>query len=143
MVGVVLPAASAVGPPAVVVLLLLRTQRVAALALPPLALPMTVCPACLPPPAPAAVDIALPEERIALEVDGPHHFTANTFKPMGDMYCRWVGLVLPCAAADAACNRLHGRQGWDCSGCGSGCAAAGSAILLHLAAAPAGEIGVL
>ena len=47
------------------------------------------CP-CLPLPA-AAVDIALPEERIALEVDGPHHFTANTFKPTGDMYCRWVG----------------------------------------------------
>jgi hypothetical protein len=36
-----------------------------------------------------AVDIALPEERIALEVDGPHHFTANTFRPLGEMYCRW------------------------------------------------------
>lgn len=36
-----------------------------------------------------AVDIALPEERIALEVDGPHHFTANTFRPLGEMFARW------------------------------------------------------
>ncbi|GAB4822437.1 hypothetical protein N2152v2_009483 [Parachlorella kessleri] len=34
------------------------------------------------------VDIALPGERIALEVDGPHHFTSNTFQPLGEMYAR-------------------------------------------------------
>lgn len=39
-----------------------------------------------------AVDIALPEEHIAIEVDGPHHFTSNTFRPLGEMYCRWVAL---------------------------------------------------
>ena len=35
-----------------------------------------------------AVDIALPEEHIAVEVDGNHHFTANTFTPLGETYCR-------------------------------------------------------
>lgn len=44
-----------------------------------------------------SVDIALPGERIALEVDGPHHFTANTFRPLGEMYCRWGAGVLQVA----------------------------------------------
>lgn len=51
-------------------------------------------PSPTPPPTPphpiisAAVDIALPEERIAIEVDGPFHFTRNSRRPMGDMYAR-------------------------------------------------------
>ncbi len=40
-----------------------------------------------------AVDIALPEERIAIEVDGPHHFTTNTFRRLGEMYCRCAALA--------------------------------------------------
>lgn len=28
------------------------------------------------------------DEMIALEVDGPHHFTANTMKPLGEMLAR-------------------------------------------------------
>lgn len=36
----------------------------------------------------AAVDIALVSECIAVEVDGPHHFTANTFQPLGEMASR-------------------------------------------------------
>ena len=28
------------------------------------------------------------DEMIALEVDGPHHFTANTLKPLGEMLAR-------------------------------------------------------
>ncbi|PSC74935.1 RAP domain [Micractinium conductrix] len=32
-----------------------------------------------------SVDIALPDERVVLEVDGPTHFTANTFQPLADM----------------------------------------------------------
>ena len=35
-----------------------------------------------------SVDIALSDEKIALEVDGPHHFTVNTLEPMADMYWR-------------------------------------------------------
>ncbi|KAK2080103.1 hypothetical protein QBZ16_002499 [Prototheca wickerhamii] len=35
-----------------------------------------------------SVDIALSNEKIALEVDGPHHFTVNTLEPMADMYWR-------------------------------------------------------
>ncbi|KAI3429562.1 hypothetical protein D9Q98_005650 [Chlorella vulgaris] len=31
-----------------------------------------------------SVDIAFPSEWIAMEVDGPHHFTANTFRPLAD-----------------------------------------------------------
>ena len=30
-----------------------------------------------------AVDIAIPESRIAIEVDGPTHFTRNTLMPLG------------------------------------------------------------
>lgn len=68
-------------------------MHVHTLPLPRLALRCVTTPAP-PPPSPVidpnthAVDIALPGERIAVEVDGPHHFTANTFKPMGEMYCR-------------------------------------------------------
>ncbi|RMZ54094.1 hypothetical protein APUTEX25_002671 [Auxenochlorella protothecoides] len=35
-----------------------------------------------------SVDIALSDEKIALEADGPHHFTANTLQPLADMYWR-------------------------------------------------------
>ncbi|KAL4443822.1 hypothetical protein ABPG75_011559 [Micractinium tetrahymenae] len=35
-----------------------------------------------------SVDISLVAERIAIEVDGPHHFTANTFQPLGEMASR-------------------------------------------------------
>lgn len=35
-----------------------------------------------------AVDLCIPEERIAIEVDGPHHFTRNTLRPMADMFTR-------------------------------------------------------
>lgn len=38
-------------------------------------------------PAPA-VDIALPNERIAIEVDGRHHFTRNSLRPLGEMFSR-------------------------------------------------------
>jgi hypothetical protein len=37
-----------------------------------------------------AVDIALPDECIAIEVDGPHHFTKNTLRPMADIHNRTV-----------------------------------------------------
>jgi hypothetical protein len=33
-------------------------------------------------------DIALPQEHIAVEVDGPHHFTVNTFRPLANMFMR-------------------------------------------------------
>lgn len=33
-------------------------------------------------------DIALPKEHIAVEVDGPHHFTVNTFRPLANMFMR-------------------------------------------------------
>jgi very-short-patch-repair endonuclease len=36
----------------------------------------------------STVDIALPEERIVLEVDGPQQFTTNTLRPLGDMLCK-------------------------------------------------------
>lgn len=36
----------------------------------------------------AAVDVAIPQEHIALEVDGPHHFTRNSLRPLGDMFTR-------------------------------------------------------
>ncbi|BDA46187.1 probable RAP domain-containing protein, chloroplastic [Coccomyxa sp. Obi] len=35
-----------------------------------------------------SVDIALPDEKIAIEVDGPHHFTANTLAVTGEMLAR-------------------------------------------------------
>lgn len=35
-----------------------------------------------------AVDIAFPKERIALEIDGPHHFAHNTQQPLGEMIAR-------------------------------------------------------
>jgi len=35
-----------------------------------------------------AVDLCIPEERIAIEVDGPHHFTRNSLRPMADMFTR-------------------------------------------------------
>lgn len=37
-----------------------------------------------------SIDVALPDERIALEVDGPHHFIKNTLKPFGDTIMRWT-----------------------------------------------------
>ncbi len=43
----------------------------------------------LPAPAPcSAVDIALPAEKIALEVDGPHHFARNTLRPLATLFSR-------------------------------------------------------
>jgi hypothetical protein len=35
-----------------------------------------------------AVDLCIPEQRIAIEVDGPHHFTRNSLRPMADMFTR-------------------------------------------------------
>ena len=35
-----------------------------------------------------SIDIALPEEKIAMEVDGPHHFTRNSFRPLAHMFTR-------------------------------------------------------
>lgn len=35
-----------------------------------------------------AADIYIPEDRIAIEVDGPHHFTRNSLRPMGEMFTR-------------------------------------------------------
>lgn len=37
-----------------------------------------------------SMDIALPEEHIAIEVDGPHHFTKNQLRPLADMFTRTV-----------------------------------------------------
>ncbi|KDD74265.1 hypothetical protein H632_c1446p0, partial [Helicosporidium sp. ATCC 50920] len=35
-----------------------------------------------------SMDMALPEEGLAVEADGPRHFTANTLQPLGEMRCR-------------------------------------------------------
>jgi len=35
-----------------------------------------------------SVDIALPDDKIALEIDGPHHFTRNSYLPLGDTIVR-------------------------------------------------------
>ncbi|KAL4515162.1 hypothetical protein Ndes2526A_g09534 [Nannochloris sp. 'desiccata'] len=35
-----------------------------------------------------SVDLCIPEDRIAIEVDGPHHFTRNSLRPMADMFTR-------------------------------------------------------
>jgi len=35
-----------------------------------------------------SIDVALPKEHIAIEIDGPHHFSRNTLRPMGDMFSR-------------------------------------------------------
>jgi hypothetical protein len=35
-----------------------------------------------------SIDIALPAERIAVEVDGPHHFCINVRQAMGDTLSR-------------------------------------------------------
>lgn len=35
-----------------------------------------------------SVDIAIDKDHIAVEVDGPHHFTANTLRPLGEMFIR-------------------------------------------------------
>lgn len=35
-----------------------------------------------------SIDIALPQERIAIEVDGPSHFSCNTLRPLGEMHAR-------------------------------------------------------
>ena len=35
-----------------------------------------------------SIDIALPEEKIAIEVDGAHHFTRNTLRPVAQMFAR-------------------------------------------------------
>jgi hypothetical protein len=62
-------------------------------------------PLCLP----CAVDIAFPSEWIAMEVDGPHHFTANTFRPLADTEGRCG--ARPSAPQQAnprpACKALH------------------------------------
>lgn len=59
-----------------------------------------------------AVDIALPEERIAIEVDGPHHFTSNTFRPLGEMYCRWVAFQPGQASQMIGRIWREGGYGW-------------------------------
>ena len=59
--------------------------------------------------APPPVDLALPEECIAIEVDGPHHFTTNTFRPLGEMYCRWVAPGLAIGQA-GLCQGIRRRN---------------------------------
>ena len=39
---------------------------------------------------PALTNCLLPGENIALEVDGPHHFTTNTRQPTGKPVCKQV-----------------------------------------------------
>ena len=36
------------------------------------------------------MDVAIPQEKIAIEVDGPHHFTRNSLRPLGDMFTRFA-----------------------------------------------------
>lgn len=35
-----------------------------------------------------SIDIAFPKEKIAMEIDGPHHFAHNTHQPLGEMIAR-------------------------------------------------------
>ncbi|DBA96718.1 TPA: hypothetical protein ACH3X1_015560 [Trebouxia sp. C0004] len=69
-----------------------------------------------------SVDIALAGEKVAVEVDGPHHFTANGQRPLGEMRARhrlldvrgWSVLSVPyflwAKQADDAAHILFLRQ---------------------------------
>lgn len=35
-----------------------------------------------------SIDVGFPDERIAMEVDGPYHFTRNSLRPMAHMFTR-------------------------------------------------------
>lgn len=64
-----------------------------------------------------SIDIALSEEKIAIEVDGPHHFTANTKAPLGETMARrrllaargWIVVSVPFWHWDTA-PTSHAKQ---------------------------------